>query len=384
MSGAIYDAINNAGAFEGMEESEIAQYVSDTSKLFANQVLAEANKRGCSIDGILKASDIKFENGKIRLQAGKETIAETPIVQMDVNAEIVTDDTVKIDENGQTKLFQSAMYKSPKETFDDFYNNVLEKENEAKKQGNLVKSKSYYEYKDSNVSVKVTHDAVNHDNKKHNLDAKQWEEVLKNLTNIENAQYSKTKFSNDNVALIKISTPNGKYGVAIQFANGNNYISTAFKSTDKGIDAWIKKGSANSVTSEPLPSRENSHTVAVVSQNLNNIIAEIKQNLNPDELNQLTNLPKQKKVNRGSYNVSEKAIELFKTADFSTLPHEFAHFWLDNMWEFSRSGRASEAYMNNFNSVLDWLGVKESQTYFTKAQQEKFAKGYEKPQKCTK
>ena len=101
--------------------------------------------------------------------------------------------------------------------------------------------------------------------------------------NIENAGISKTQYSNDNVALLKISTPNGKYGVTIQFANGTNQIATVFKSTDKGIDKWIEKGSANSSTSEPLTSRDKSHTVAVVSQNLNNIISYVKQKLNPTE-----------------------------------------------------------------------------------------------------
>ena len=59
--------------------------------------------------------------------------------------------------------------------------------------------------------------------------------------NIENAAISNKQYSNDNVALIKVATPNGKYGVSIQFANGTNQISTIFKSTDKGIDSWIKK-----------------------------------------------------------------------------------------------------------------------------------------------
>lgn len=93
---------------------------------------------------------------------------------------------------------------------------------------------------------------------------------------------------------------------------------------------------------------------------------------------QLKGLPKQQQTFRGAYDVSAKAIELFKDADYSTLPHELAHFWLDNMWQFSRSGKASEAYMNNFNGVLDWLGVKDGQINLTRTQQEKFARGYEK------
>ena len=63
----------------------------------------------------------------------------------------------------------------------------------------------------------------------------------------------------------------------MQFANGTNQIATVFKSTDKGIDSWIEKGSANSSTSEPLTSRDNSHTVAVVRQNPTDIINYIKE-----------------------------------------------------------------------------------------------------------
>ncbi len=370
MSAAITQAVQEAGAFSSMSESDLAQYVSETSKMFANQVLAEANKRGVLIDEVLKASDIKYANGKIQLNAGKQTLAESPIYSTDVNAQIVTD----IENNN---LYQSAMYKSPKENFTDFYNQVFEKENEAKKNGKKVQ-KSYFEYRNENVQVRVKHDAINHADKKHTLTPDDWKDILDNLTNIENAGISKKQYSNDNVALLKINTPSGKYGVSIQFANGTNQISTAFKSTDKGIDLWIEKGSANTATSEPLPSRDNSHTVAVVGQNLSNIITYVKENLNPNNLNQLTGMPQNERIRRGAYNVSEKAIELFKDANYSTLPHEIAHFWLDNIWTYSKSGKASEAYMNNFKAIEDFLNIKPEQVYLTRGQQEKFARAYEK------
>lgn len=179
----------------------------------------------------------------------------------------------------QNALHQSAMYKSPKQNFSDFYNQVFEKEKDAK-ENNANLKKSYYEYNNNNIYVRVNHDAINHGDDRHQLSAEEWENVLNNLSNIEKVGISKKQYSNDNVALIKINTPTGKYGVTIQFANGSNFIPTVFKSTDKGIDAWIKRGSANSSTSEPLTSRENSHTVAVVSQNPTNIINYVKQKLN--------------------------------------------------------------------------------------------------------
>ena len=183
-------------------------------------------------------------------------------------------------DNGQMAFFQSAMYKSPLDNFNDFYNQVFEKEAVSKQNKSKVE-KSYFEYKNNQVYLRIKHDAINHGDKKHRLSAGEWKNVLENILNIENAAISNKQYSNDNVALIKVATPNGKYGVSIQFANGTNQISTIFKSTDKGIDSWIKKGSANSSTSEPLTSRDNSHTVAVVGQNPNDIIAYIKEQLNP-------------------------------------------------------------------------------------------------------
>ena len=56
-------------------------------------------------------------------------------------------------------------------------------------------------------------------------------------------------------------------------------------------------------------------------------------------------MPKNQPIRRGAYNVSEKAIELFKDANYSTLPHEMAHFLLDNIWTYAKSGKASETFL---------------------------------------
>ncbi|MCD7739970.1 MAG: hypothetical protein LUH11_01285, partial [Candidatus Gastranaerophilales bacterium] len=186
----------------------------------------------------------------------------------------------------ETHFQSAAMYKSPKENFAEFYNQVFEKEKQAK-ENNTKLQKSYFDYTDGKISVRVPHDTVAHDKNKHNLSADEWTNILENLSNIENAGISKKSNSNDKVALLKINTPNGKYGVTIQFANGANQISTAFKSTDKGIDDWIKKGSANRMTSEPSSSSRDDNTsnaVALVSQNLNDIISYIKERIKSNDV----------------------------------------------------------------------------------------------------
>lgn len=71
---------------------------------------------------------------------------------------------------------------------------------------------------------------------------------------------------------------------------------------------------------------------------------------------------------KGSFDRLTKSIKITKEADFSTYQHEFAHFWLDNIWDYVNSGKASEEYIKQFNELKKWLGVKPNQNYFTRAQ----------------
>lgn len=653
MQNAIHSAIKESGAFEQEAETDLAQYVSETSKMFANQVLAEANKRGCLIDDVLKASDIKYENGMIKLQAGNEVIAETPIAQ----------EEVKMDENGQTKLFQAAaMYKErDAQNIKEFYNKVQKVPDDI----NKVK------YSIPNKKLSIPASAMHHANTEHSLTDADWENVVNNIDNIfiagetdEANAYSKENYR------VGIKTGNKYYGLIIGVENKDNYIATVFPNTQKGVEAWVnEKGKTPSKVHSgkpaeaPLSKRSSNDIITYLKENLNPVILfqsantagantaelsdaqrewqekgteskyfkrytdnapliksedaqnydfkdgekialqlfhgtrskieifdkskagksnkmgkigfwfsdrdnfannfanniwwgeeqeaitmpvyvtlkkpkvykqknvsqeeydkarnkvskirkefddlteEFKQlweetgswlqaretisikeketqkrlkeaeaelaeltytdsyeqlrtdvykfagknaedanfgglgmalnnedeaitnfvnslkeqgydgiiiqdtrfdadsaeaNTNnqyvafyPEQIKsvdnrgtfdaqdpniyyQLKNNPKEPKKARGAYNVSKKAIELFKDADYSTLPHEMAHFWLDNMWSYSRSGLASDAYKNNFQAVLDFLGVKDNQIYLTRAQQEKFARAYEK------
>ena len=69
---AIKRAADESGAFKNVSEEDLAQYVGDTAKLFADQVLAEAQMRNEPIDTVLKASDIVYEDDAIRLAPKKE------------------------------------------------------------------------------------------------------------------------------------------------------------------------------------------------------------------------------------------------------------------------------------------------------------------------
>ena len=85
----------------------------------------------------------------------------------------------------------------------------------------------------------------------------------------------------------------------------------------------------------------------------------------------------QKPQPKGLYDASKGIIRIFETADFSTLPHEMANYWLDNMWSYVRSGNASEKYRQRWNVIANWLNVRPEQAILTRGQQEKFARGYE-------
>ena len=90
------------------------------------------------------------------------------------------------------------------------------------------------------------------------------------------------------------------------------------------------------------------------------------------------NLPREKKITRGEFDALTKSIKLYEDANFSTLPHELAHFWLDNIWNYTQSGLASPEYMAQFNDVKKWLGIKDNQRFILPKQHEEFARAYEK------
>lgn len=95
---------------------------------------------------------------------------------------------------------------------------------------------------------------------------------------------------------------------------------------------------------------------------------------------QINHLPKSKKeIIKGSFDALTKSIKITSDADFSTYQHEFAHFWLDNMFNYAHSDLASENYKKDFKAIEKWLKYDDTrQSYFTRQQHEQFARGYEK------
>lgn len=70
-------------------------------------------------------------------------------------------------------------------------------------------------------------------------------------------------------------------------------------------------------------------------------------------------------------------ISLFKHKNASTFMHEMAHVFLRNKFEFIKTKQADQEYINDWNTLAEWLGVKEDQEMLTETQEEQFASGFE-------
>lgn len=79
---------------------------------------------------------------------------------------------------------------------------------------------------------------------------------------------------------------------------------------------------------------------------------------------------------KGSYSPYNRLLKITEKADYSTLPHEFAHFWLSEMEGWVNSGLASDDYLKRYDIAMDWLNAEAGKPLSRRAQ-EQFARGYE-------
>lgn len=153
--------------------------------------------------------------------------------------------------------------------------------------------------------------------------------------------------------------------------NKDNYeVVNFFKVNKRRIDEYRKKAvkdGGDVIITERKP--QGAARLSALLNNSNNSITPKEENVKLDYQN--------KPQPKGLYDANKGVIKIFESADFSTLPHELAHYWLDNMWRYVRSGNASEKYRQRWNIIANWLNVKQEQAFLTRGQQEKFARGYE-------
>lgn len=80
----------------------------------------------------------------------------------------------------------------------------------------------------------------------------------------------------------------------------------------------------------------------------------------------------------GAYDARNRSITLGSGANITTLPHELAHYWIDKNFKWARSGKASTAWMQQWQAVEKWLGIDPEDKYLTSEASEKFARAYER------
>ena len=157
---------------------------------------------------------------------------------------------------------------------------------------------------------------------------------------------------------------------------GQRHTDVQRAAQDKATKTGILPSEDRAVTYNNEPSQEiygRSKAEERESADTKRISSDISEDSGRSELEQRVS-----SIKRGSFNEKSKVIKLFKDANTSTLPHELAHYWLDNMFSYVKSGAASDNYLNQFQAVKDYLGIRDNQEFLTRQQQEKFASGYEK------
>ncbi|MDR2523238.1 MAG: hypothetical protein LBC93_06010, partial [Synergistaceae bacterium] len=145
-------------------------------------------------------------------------------------------------EHGAGAALEQAMYRNPAKTIAEFRNNIT-----SGKSG-----PSWFEViTPGGARVDITDSNVRHfhaENRRALTDA-ELTALADSFDNIEAYAYTEgSKGLYGQPVLVKINTPAGKFGVVLEYQpSGRVFVTTAFRSTDKGIDAWIKREGAHAL-----------------------------------------------------------------------------------------------------------------------------------------
>lgn len=234
----------------------------------SNAISSLAKNIGMDINELNKEFAINTQSLTVE-QAKAQQQADTKVLQGGIEMNV---------EKDSEPHFQSAMYKAPQENFADFYKQVFEKDADIKA-GKSKAKKSYFDYTNENVSVRIPHDTVVHDENKHKLSSGEWQNLLDNLDKPVDAVLSnKPRFDGQPVLLKIVGNDNDLYGVVVEtFDKKQPIITTAFKDTEANIDKWLNKNRAaqakntSSVTTKGM----------LLSQNPNSIITYLQEKFKP-------------------------------------------------------------------------------------------------------
>ena len=278
------------------------------------------NKETSDLDFIVQYSGSMREDDAFNmLNDEKLTIEDVNgrIVEIDINP-INAEQSGTIEENlkyfeslepKHKRYNQAAMYKSPKKTFEDFYEQVQQNTN--------PRQKAYFtQQTQGGVDIDIFHDVVRHDEKKHSLTNEEWQDLFNYIDNsIEDKILAKKSYYRGTPVLLKVNVNGTYYGVAIEVFPNRNIITTAFKSTSKGVDTWLAKDKKKSAKTT-APNHQSGSSITqgnnvILGQTLNDIINYVKVNLNP--------------------NVNNHEGKAYYQSAYHGTPHRFDEFSLENI-----------------------------------------------------
>jgi hypothetical protein len=196
--------------------------------LFAARMIRRASDLGVSVEellepGVFKVTGDAAGNVKITLRRGESV--ET------------------LEEYAAPPVLGQAMYMNPAKDIVEFRNNVV-----SGKSG-----KSYFEVTTpAGTEVDIAYSNVKHFHGANGqaLSDAELTALADSVENIQEYAYTEgtTGIYGGQLVLTKIDTAAGKFGAVFEHQpSGRVFVTSAFKSTDKGIDAWIKKEGAHAL-----------------------------------------------------------------------------------------------------------------------------------------
>ncbi len=265
--------------------------------------------------------------------------------------------------NGARTYAQAAaMYKNPASSlaeFVDFYN--------ANKNNPKEQNKSFYRFSTpSGAEVDVPFNRVKHIDKKHQFTKEQWQALEQGIDNIDYAYYVPgTAGENNGIQfLCKVNTPEGKAGVTLEILpNGRVLLDTAVFDSEANIDNWAKN--------EPLQ-RPSLKKPVLVGSGIDNSIAGLQQFVKGLEFKEFNQGARGKTKITSKDGFIRAVITAGQAADKSTFVHEMAHVYLAAFEHVY----GMEEYAAQRKHLDAWLGQPRGGVY-SRAQQEKFAQGFE-------
>ena len=371
MQQAAFQAMKDSGGYEGMTEDELAQLSSENAKMFASQVAAEANKRNSLIQDVIKSSDIVYDKETKELRLGKKGEKSLGVkYSQEENSKLKKwfGQSVVVGDNKEPLV---VWHGSPEENgnFNVFdYERIRHSASgpgfnfSEKNEGIYGSARPFY--------IRITNPAS-------------LEQVTITREQLENTIKEFNKAGSENLFFLEgYGNPYNEYektlksavDTIMQYAESDAEILDSLRSNAEGNVRSVFESFVRNTGKDGFINKERGIYVVLGSNQIKSTESKEFSLSEEDVYKQKT----KKNKSKGTFDAKSKVIQLFEKADASTLDHELAHFWLDNMWTYANSGAASEQYIAQFNAVKDYLGVRPDQRYLTRSQHEKFASAYEK------